>query len=91
MHIITDFLGIAGGDILDLAGIDAIPGGADDPFSVVAAVGGAFTAAGQIRRVFDGTNTFVQGNTDGNFLTVEFEIQLNGNLTGPLPVGVLIP
>ncbi len=48
-------------DVIDLRGIDAIPGGSDDAFTFIGQA--AFTAIGQVRVTFDGTNTVVQVNT----------------------------
>ncbi len=88
--IITDF--VNGTDKIDLSAIDANSGAAGKQ-DFVGIGTAAFSAAGQVRYVFDGTNTIVQANTDSNFSTVEFEIQVQGN--HPLPVGtndlILIP
>ncbi len=71
---ITDFE--VGSDIIDLLAVDAISGGADNAFSFVAD-GGAFTAAGQLRVVSDGANQWlIQGNTDADTGTVEFEVRV---------------
>ena len=48
------------GDHIDLRAIDAIAGGSDDAFSFIGDA--AFTAAGQVRFWFDGTNTHVEAN-----------------------------
>lgn len=48
-------------DAISLRAIDAIPGAADDPFSYIAAA--AFTAIGQLRATFDGTDTILEANT----------------------------
>jgi serralysin len=69
----------AGTDTLDLSDIDAVKGtAADDAFSIVG--GDPFTAAGQIRVFLSGGDTVVQGNTDGNLNTVEFEVLLKGEV-----------
>ncbi len=64
-------------DRIDLRAIDAIEGGADDAFTFIGS--GAFTAAGQLRVWFDGTNTIIEANTvndaDGH---VELAIILAG-------------
>jgi Ca2+-binding RTX toxin-like protein len=75
--VITDFL--AGTDRIDLLNIDANAATTgDQAFSFIGT--GAFTGAGQLRFVFDGTNTLVQGNIDAA-LGVDFEILLLGNQT----------
>ena len=76
--IITDFqgAGVAGGDRIDLIGIDAntaIVG--DQAFTFIGV--GAFTGAGQIRIVASGGNTIIVGNIDAD-LAADFEIQVNG-------------
>jgi Ca2+-binding RTX toxin-like protein len=86
--IIIDF--VSGTDKIDLAGIDANTGVANDQaFALIGTA--AFSAAGQLRYGFDGTNTTIQGNTDSNLVTVEFEVLVQGN--HPFPVGTadLIP
>ncbi len=68
----------AGGDVIDLSGIDAISGGANNAFALTATGGtGAFTALGQLRYFNDGTNTFIEGNTTGTN-AADFQIQVNG-------------
>jgi trimeric autotransporter adhesin len=75
--VITDFL--AGTDRIDLVDIDAnFATSGDQAFVFIGT--GAFTAAGQLRYSFDGTNTLVQGNVDAT-LGVDFEILLTGNVT----------
>ena len=80
--LITDFegAGVAGGDLIDLSVIDAVPGGADDAFTLIA--GGAFTASGQLRIVYlaGSDETVILGNTDADS-GAEFQIALSGNLT----------
>jgi serralysin len=73
--LIADFL--AGTDRIDLATVDAntVTAG-DQAFAFIGT--GAFTAAGQLRFGFDGTNTLVQGNVDA-VLGADFEILLTGN------------
>jgi Ca2+-binding RTX toxin-like protein len=76
--IITDFqgAGVAGGDLIDLLGIDANTAVAGD--QAFAFIGlGAFSGAGQVRIVASGANTIIVGNVDGN-LAADFEIQVNG-------------
>ncbi|MEI9905826.1 MAG: hypothetical protein WDN06_19280 [Asticcacaulis sp.] len=58
-HVLAD--PAAEHDVIDLRGIDAIPGGSDDAFAFIGQA--AFTAIGQVRVTFDGTNTVVQVNT----------------------------
>ena len=75
--IITDF-SRAQLDKIDLATIDANTGLANDQaFSSIILTSGAFTAAGQLRLV----GNILSGNTDSNFATSEFEIQLTGVTT----------
>jgi Ca2+-binding RTX toxin-like protein len=71
---IVDF--VIGQDKLDLSGIDAITGGADDNFSLIG--GAAFSAAGQLRFFSSGGTTIVEGNVD-NDLAADFQIALTGN------------
>jgi Ca2+-binding RTX toxin-like protein len=79
------------GDKISLAGIDAnstVNG--DQAFSsVLQANGNNFTAIGQLRYYNDGTNTYVEGNTDADLTTAEFSVALSGiyaTLTGSLAV-----
>ncbi|MDP4301254.1 peroxidase family protein [Leptothrix discophora] len=75
--VIVDFA--TGADQIDLSAIDANGALAGNlAFTFRGAAG--FTAAGQVRYVNAGGNTIVQGNTDANTATAEFEIQLNGTL-----------
>ena len=77
---ITDFQ--EGVDKIDLSGIDPNPLiSGNQAFSFIGSA--AFTAIGQLHVYNDGTNTYVEGNTDNNPATVEFAIQLVGvhNLT----------
>jgi hypothetical protein len=76
--VITDFegAGVAGGDLIDVAGIDANTGtSGNQAFTFIGT--SAFTAAGQLRYFDDGLNTFIEGNTNGA-LGAEFQIQVNG-------------
>jgi Ca2+-binding RTX toxin-like protein len=76
--VITDFegAGVAGGDLINVNGIDANVGVAGDQnFTFIG--NAAFTAAGQLRFFQDGTNTIVEGNTSG-ISGAEFTIQVNG-------------
>jgi serralysin len=62
-------------DKLDLALIDAVPGGADNGFSFLGA--GAFThVAGQLRAYSSGGNFFVAGDVNGDGVA-DFTIQTN--------------
>ena len=77
--LITDFngAGALGGDIIDVAGIDANGGVAGN--QVFAFIGtAAFGAAGQLRYVQVGTDTLIQANTNANTGTIEFELKLTG-------------
>lgn len=75
-------------DRIDLSGIDAIVGAglANDVFSGTLLGGNTtsaptFTSAGQLRYWNDGANTYLEGNTDSNFGTAEFSIQIAGVFT----------
>lgn len=79
--IVTDF-SIAQGDVLHFTNIDAdetVAGNQD--FTFIGAA--AFTGPGQINWSTDGTNTFIQLNTNAD-LTVDGIIQLNGLINGDL-------
>lgn len=72
--IITDFSRVQT-DKIDLSTIDANSTLANDQaFLATILTSGAFTAAGQLRLVGD----ILSGNTDSNFATSEFKIQLTG-------------
>jgi Ca2+-binding RTX toxin-like protein len=76
---ITDFqgAGIAGGDVIDLADLDANGGVAgNQAFTFIGTA--AFTAAGQLRYTQVGGDTIIQGNTNGNIGNIEFELRLTG-------------
>ena len=78
--IVTDF-STAQGDKIDLSTIDANSTLINDQaFATDILISGAFTAEGQLRLV----GNILSGNTDSNFATSEFEIQLTGvtSLTG---------
>lgn len=70
----------AQGDRIDLSGIDAIAGGADDAFSFIGVA--AFSGvAGQLRYAsFDSSNTstVIEGDTDGDGIA-DFVIRVDGN------------
>ena len=77
--IVTDY-NSAQGDLLHFTNMDAdatIAGNQDFTFIGTA----AFTAPGQINWVTNGTDTFIQLNTDAD-LTADGTIQLNGVLSG---------
>ncbi|MBP0445888.1 hypothetical protein J8J14_14015 [Roseomonas sp. SSH11] len=66
------------GDKIDLSGIDAVLGGANDSFTFIGT--NNFTAAGQLRYVQEGGATIIEGNLDGTD-GAEFQIQLATPLT----------
>ena len=71
--IVTDF---QAGDIIDVAASDALRGSpGNDNFTLLNRA--TFTGSGQLIFHNDGTNTFVEGNIDGD-LDAEFTIQVNG-------------
>jgi Ca2+-binding RTX toxin-like protein len=74
---ITDF---ASGDVVDVSGWDANTGVAgDQAFSWVG--GAAFSGtAGELRTYFDGVDTFVQGDINGDAVA-DFDIRFDGNVT----------
>ena len=78
--LIADFTHAAG-ERIDLSGIDATPGGADNAFAFITTMAGAFTAVGQVRFRQSGGHTFVQMNTDTNFSTVESAIEIGKLVT----------
>jgi Ca2+-binding RTX toxin-like protein len=74
--IIADFQ--RGSDKIDLASIDAKASVAgDQAFSFVGTK--AFTAAGQLHYLYDGSNTIVQADMNGDKVA-DFEIQLTGKI-----------
>ena len=78
--IVADFSS-AQGDKIDLSTIDANSTLTNDQaFATAILTSGAFTAEGQLRLV----GNILSGNTDSDFATSEFEIQLTGvtTLTG---------
>jgi Ca2+-binding RTX toxin-like protein len=65
------------GDKIDLRGVDAnSTTSSDDLFSWVGTA--AFDGVGQLRFYTQAGKTIIQGNTDGDFSTVEFELHLIG-------------
>src|SRR5262245_36545125 len=80
--LITDFEGdgLAMGDIIDLAALDANAGvGGNQTFSFIGTA--AFSAAGQLRYTQVGGEAIIQANTNANGSTIEFELHLSGNHT----------
>ena len=74
MDIITDFNANAT-DIIDLAGIDALSGGADNRFTWRGTQD--FTGLGQLRYEVNNGDTFVEVNTSGD-LRPELRIEISG-------------
>ena len=73
---ITDFE--QGKDLIDLAGIDAITGGGDDAFTLIA---GNFTGvAGELRTVTQAAQTRILGDVNGDAVA-DFEVLLTTSLT----------
>jgi Ca2+-binding RTX toxin-like protein len=72
-------------DRIDLSTMDAIAGGADDPFAFMGT--GAFTAAGQVRVSSAGTgalaDTLIQVNTDADVAAAEMEILVKDGTVQP--------
>lgn len=74
---ITDF---ASGDIVDLAGWDAnLNVFGNEAFSWIGSAAFSSTA-GELRTYFDGTDTWVQGDTTGDGVA-DFEIRFDGSVT----------
>jgi Ca2+-binding RTX toxin-like protein len=75
---ITDF--VSGTDRIDLSGLDANSSlSGDQAFTFIGA--GAFSGtAGELRSAWNGTDTIVQGDTDGDGIA-NFEIVLTGHIT----------
>jgi VCBS repeat-containing protein len=71
--VIRDFSG-TDGDRIDLSGLDAVSGGADDAFRLVAAFSGA---AGELVVVQSRRATLIQGDVDGDG-RADFSISLDG-------------
>ena len=65
-------------DIIDLAAIDAITGGADDAFTYIGSAGFSGTA-GELRAFNAGANTVLRGDVDGDGVA-DFAVFLNGTL-----------
>ncbi|MDB5472471.1 MAG: Ca2+-binding protein toxin-related [Caulobacter sp.] len=74
--IVYDF-SAAEGDIIDLAGIDAIAGGADDAFTLVAAFS---KTAGQMTLVIEGGNTVLRLDVTGDG-KADYQMKINGDVT----------
>src|SRR5262249_21186760 len=86
--VITDVegVGVAGGDVIDVSGIDANTGVAgDQAFTFIGAA--AFTAAGQLHYVQDTVNhlTILEGNVNAG-LGADFQIALSYQLTPLTPI-----
>ena len=82
------------GDFIDLSGIDANTGlGGNNAFSSTILGGGSFTAAGQLMLSYDAVTdtTVIHGNTNGDFTTDEFQINLQGDhrTTSPVPLFII--
>lgn len=75
--VIRDFA--QGQDVIDLSGIDVIPGGTDDAFVDVLPLGKGFTGVEGQLRIFQtlAGHTYVAGDVDGN-KTADFEIKIVG-------------
>jgi Ca2+-binding RTX toxin-like protein len=81
------------GDIVDLSGIDANTGlGGNNAFSTTILNGGSFTAAGQLMLSYDAVTdtTVIHGNTNADFTTDEFQINLQGDHRTTSSVPLLI-
>ncbi|HET9068020.1 MAG TPA: calcium-binding protein, partial [Amaricoccus sp.] len=75
--------GVAGGDLIDLENIDAIPGGADTDFVFLGVIQNPFpapTAAGALYLRNEGGETVVYGNIDGD-IGPELAIRINDGAT----------
>jgi Ca2+-binding RTX toxin-like protein len=68
----------AEGDLIDLSGIDAIAGGADDAFTLVA---GFSKAAGQMTLTFSGGVTTLKLDVTGDG-KADYQMKINGDVTG---------
>lgn len=81
--VITDFA--KGFDIIDLSGIDANSRtNGDQAFTAISLVNSgsvAFTGVGTLRSYQAGGFTYIEGNTDTNLTTAEFQIRLEGLIT----------
>jgi hypothetical protein len=62
-------------DVVNVSGIDAIPGGGDNAFTFIGT--NPFTAVGQLHYFQDGVNTILEGNLVAG-TAPEFQIQVNG-------------
>lgn len=81
---ISDF-SIAQGDTIDLSGIDAIAGGADDAFSIVAAFN---RTAGQMTLTFNNGVTQVALDVDGDG-KADYRLSVNGDIRSDPGIWVL--
>jgi hypothetical protein len=75
--IVYDF-SAAEGDFIDLTGIDAIAGGTDDAFTLVAAFS---KTAGEMTLTFAGGITTLRLDTTGDGKT-DYQMKINGDVTG---------
>jgi Ca2+-binding RTX toxin-like protein len=77
---------VSGADKIDLSGIDAIAGGANDAFTYIsgAAFGGV---AGQLR--FDVATSTLQGDVSGDGIA-DFEVQLTGVAVPPAAGDIIV-
>jgi Ca2+-binding RTX toxin-like protein len=75
-------IGFEAADRIDLAAIDAIVGGGNDPFAFIGSA--AFTAAGQVRIVQSGADWLLEANVDGD-LAADLSILIQG-AGGYIPV-----
>jgi len=76
--IITDW---SSDYVIDLSGIDAIPGGTDDAYTtLVAGPANRIVNIGELKYFHQSGNTFVIGDTTGDGLA-DFKIQLDGIIT----------
>lgn len=77
--VITDFNNTAEDDLINLAVIDAVTGGSDNPFTFIGTAAFSNTA-GELRYTTLLGTTFVMGDVDGDG-AADFTLQLSGVLT----------
>jgi Ca2+-binding RTX toxin-like protein len=75
--LIQDF---QSGDVIDLFQIDANTGLSGDQAFTFVGANALSGQAGELRAYFDGTNTIVEANVNGN-AAADFQIQVNGKVT----------
>lgn len=69
---------VAGGDLIGLSAIDAVLGGQDDAFTLLAAANSKFTGvAGQLRYEWTGLDTIIEGDVNGD-KKADFSIAVEG-------------